>query len=91
MPRHGFISIVSVIFAFQQRRLVNERDPAIVFAEETTVKAEPNLGSDEVFRLHEGTKVFILDTMSNWKKIRLADGKIGWLPADELRRVKDFD
>ena len=85
-----FISVVSLVFAFQQRKIANERDPAIVFAEETTVKAEPNLGSDEVFRLHEGTKVFILDTMNNWKRIRLADGKVGWLPADELQRVKDF-
>lgn len=86
-----FTSLLSLFFAFQQRNLNDARDPAIIFADETTVKSEPNLGSDEVFRLHEGTKVFILDTMSNWKKIRLADGKIGWLPADELRRVKDFN
>lgn len=85
-----FLSVLSLLFAFQQRRIVRENDPAIVFAEETTVMAEPNLGSDEVFRLHEGTKVFILDTMSSWKKIRLADGKVGWLPEDELRAVKDF-
>lgn len=85
-----FLSVLSVVFAFQQRSLIDQRNPAIVFAEETTVKSEPNLGSDEIFRLHEGTKVFILDTMNNWKKIRLADGKVGWLPEDELRSVKDF-
>lgn len=84
------LSVLSLVFAFQQRNLERSVRPAIVFAEETTVKSEPNLGSEEVFRLHEGTKVFILDTLHNWKKIRLADGKIGWLPADELRAVKDF-
>ncbi|WP_224488442.1 SH3 domain-containing protein [Robertkochia flava] len=84
------LSLVCLLFAFQQRTLLSQRNPAIVFAQETTVKSEPNLGSEEIFRLHEGTKVFILDTLNNWKKIRLSDGKEGWLPEDELRVVKDF-
>ena len=83
-------SLVSLLFAFQLRSVEQAQNPAIVFAEETTVKSEPNLGSDEVFRLHEGTKVFILDSMNDWRKIRLTDGKEGWLPGNELRVVKDF-
>ncbi|MBL7471898.1 tetratricopeptide repeat protein [Robertkochia sediminum] len=85
-----FLSLLCLLFAFQQRKWERNYDPAIVFASETTVKSEPNLGSDEIFRLHEGTKVFILDAMHDWKKIRLADGKEGWLPAEELQRIKDF-
>lgn len=85
-----FLSLLCLLFAFQQRKWERNYDPAIVFAHETTVKSEPNLGSDEIFRLHEGTKVFILDAMHDWNKIRLADGKEGWLPSDELQRIKDF-
>lgn len=84
------LSLACLSFAFQGRTWEKDHDPAIVFARETAVKSEPNLGSEEVFKLHEGTKVFILDTMHDWKKIRLADGKEGWLPADELQRIKDF-
>ena len=46
----------------------------------------PN-NSDDVFTIHEGTKVSVLDEVDNWKKIKLADGKIGWLNANELKEL----
>jgi SH3-like domain-containing protein len=39
----------------------------------------PNLRSTEAFVLHEGTAVQVLDTVENWKKIKLSDGKTGWV------------
>jgi uncharacterized protein YgiM (DUF1202 family) len=61
--------------------------PAIVFAKEAQIKSEPNLRSTEAFKLHEGTKVQILDTVQNWKKIKLADGKIGWIVNDDIKAL----
>jgi len=26
-----------------------------------------------------------LDTVDNWKKIKISDGKIGWIIADEIK------
>ena len=46
------------------------------------------MNSEEVFILHEGTKVFVLDALDNWKKIKLADGKLGWIIADEIKIFK---
>jgi len=40
--------------------------------------------------LHEGTKVIVLDTIDDWKKIKLADGKIGWIIASEIKLIDDF-
>ena len=47
----------------------------------------PTLNSEEVFTLHEGAKVLVLDTVDNWKKIKLVDGKLGWIIAEEIKEL----
>ncbi|WP_046754936.1 tetratricopeptide repeat protein [Kordia jejudonensis] len=83
-----FIFMLGIIaITYQQYEKAQQDRPAIVFAAETTVKAEPNLRSDAVFTLHEGTKVQVLDTVADWKKIRLIDGKIGWIIAEDINEL----
>lgn len=84
------ISLLSLFFSFNQYNYIKNQNPAIVFAKEIGVNAEPNNRSEEVFVLHEGTKVNVEDEMNDWKKITLADGKTGWLPASEIKEVKNF-
>ncbi|TDU43313.1 SH3 domain-containing protein [Gelidibacter sediminis] len=81
------LACCSVALAFNNYNFVKNDRPAIVFAKESQVKSEPNLRSPESFKLHEGTKVQILDTVNNWKKIKLADGKTGWIAADAIRSI----
>lgn len=82
-----FLMLVALFFAFQKYNLVQKDKPAIVFSQEAEVKSEPNLRSSEAFRIHEGTKVQILDTVNNWKKIKLVDGKSGWIPSDDIKAL----
>lgn len=84
------LALGAILGAYKQYTIQNSKTPAIIFAKETSVTSEPNMGSEEIFKLHEGTKVNVLDTMGGWKKIRLSDGKIGWLPKGDLRVIKDF-
>ena len=81
------LSCSAVALAFNNYALVENDQPAIVFAKESMVKSEPNLRSPESFKLHEGTKVQILDTVNNWKKIKLADGKTGWIPNIDIKAL----
>ncbi|WP_042008624.1 tetratricopeptide repeat protein [Capnocytophaga canis] len=69
---------------FHYKNYVNEKY-AILFEKTIRVFAEPNAYSSEVFILHEGTKVEIIETLNEWIKIRLADGKIGWVKENVLR------
>jgi len=80
-------SVLSIAFAFQQDSYLQNNQYGIVFAQETSVKSEPNLKSEEVFELHEGTKVKVSETINNWKKIKLSDGKIGWIPAADIKEL----
>ncbi|MEO6348604.1 MAG: tetratricopeptide repeat protein [Aquaticitalea sp.] len=81
------LSCMSLYFAFHNYDAIEKDKPAIVFSQEAQVKSEPNLRSAESFKLHEGTKVQILDTVNSWKKIKLADGKTGWIPKDDIRAL----
>ena len=80
-------SLFKLLFAFHKFNLVKKDQPAIVFAKESQVKNEPNSRSEESFKLHEGTKVQVLDTVNNWKKIKLQDGKTGWISSQDLKAL----
>ena len=83
-----FLLLISVGAAlFEQRHFKKER-PAIVFAEMAEVKSEPQKGSADVFILHEGTKVFVMETLGIWKKIELTDGTEGWINSSAIKEVK---
>lgn len=84
------LSLIAILFAFHKYELDERDQPAIVFAKETQIKTEPNLRSIEAFKLHEGTKVQILDTVNNWKEIKIADGKTGWVLSDDIKLLKIF-
>ncbi|MGJ8744335.1 tetratricopeptide repeat protein [Polaribacter sp.] len=79
------VLIISFLITYNQYSIAQNKIEAIVFAEKTDVRNAPTLNSEEVFTLHEGTKVFVLDAVDNWKKIKLADGKLGWIVADEIK------
>lgn len=84
------LSIISAIFAFIEYEDFKTDNPAIVFAQESQVKTEPNDRSQQAFILHEGTKVNVLDTLDEWRKIQLTDGKTGWISSESIRLLKDF-
>ncbi|WP_179333781.1 tetratricopeptide repeat protein [Winogradskyella costae] len=85
-----FVACFAVSMAFQKEGLNKKNNPAIVFAQESRVKTDPNAASEEVFRLHEGTKVQIVETYDDWNKIELSDNSTGWIPSKDIKRLKDF-
>jgi tetratricopeptide (TPR) repeat protein len=76
---------VSLAITYNQYSFHKNTREAIVFAEESEIRNAPTYNSEEVFVLHEGTKVFVLDAVDDWKKIRLIDGKQGWIIASEIK------
>ncbi|CAL2077884.1 TPR_REGION domain-containing protein [Tenacibaculum sp. 190524A05c] len=63
---------------------------AIIYTTEVSVKNEPTKNAEEAFVIHEGTKVSVLDKVDDWKKIKLVDGKIGWLKDNEIKLLHVF-
>lgn len=82
-----FVMAVTVFFAFSNYNVTQNSSNAIIFSSKSEIKNSPSLDGETVFELHEGTKVTILDALSNWKKIKLADGKIGWVNASDIKEI----
>ena len=76
------------IFAYQQKQRQLYHDHAIVFDSSISGKSSPNQAGKELFLLHEGTNVTIIDTsVKNWLQVRLPDGKQGWIPASSVEVI----
>lgn len=81
--------LMSVAAAFFEKSHYDNEKPAIVFAESADVRSEPQNASSSIFILHEGTKVYVEETLDNWKKIQLTDGTEGWIDSKAIKEVKD--
>lgn len=76
-----------LFFTYRNKHYVDNNISAIIFSSQADVKSAPTGSSDVYFELHEGTKVLVLETLDNWKKIKIADGKMGWINAADLKEL----
>ena len=81
------ISIISFIFSCQQQQKILTGDTAIVMSPSVTVKSSPDASGTDLFVIHEGTKVWVEDKISDWNEIKLSDGSKGWLKADNIETI----
>lgn len=77
--------LVSFVITIKEFDESSSKMEGIIYVQQIEIKNAPTENSDAVFTLHEGTKVMVLDGVDNWKKIKIADGKIGWITSDNLR------
>jgi len=76
---------LSVVFALQLKHSSLTQDQAIIMTPTVNVKSSPSDSSVDLFVLHEGTKVEVLETENGWNKIRIANGSVGWLSEESMR------
>jgi len=80
--------VVSSVAATFVKSEQSAENPAIIFAEVISVKAEPAADAADAFVLHAGTKVNVMETLENWKKIKLPDDSVGWVDKSVLKEIK---
>ncbi|RLD79329.1 MAG: hypothetical protein DRJ10_08990 [Bacteroidetes bacterium] len=81
------LSVTSFYGGLVQNRKLTSHNEAIVFSASVTVKSAPANSGTDLFIIHEGLKIKILDSTEGWKEIRLSDGKIGWLPDETIVEI----
>lgn len=81
-------TILANLFAYSQYQRLTQRNTAIVIAPAANVKSSPNESSTDLFIVHEGSKVEILDSsMQGWREVKFEEGKQGWLPTNTLEII----
>ncbi|MBP3383487.1 MAG: SH3 domain-containing protein [Tidjanibacter sp.] len=78
------VTIATGGFAAAERRDVLDCSEAVVVSSAAAVKSSPDRTSKDIFILHEGTKVKVLDTYGAWNEIRIADGNEGWISSSAI-------
>ena len=59
----------------------------VVVEQSVTAKTSPDSQSGDAFIIHEGLKVNLEDKLDQWVKIKLADGKVGWVENNSVEKI----
>ncbi|MBI4417631.1 MAG: tetratricopeptide repeat protein [Ignavibacteriales bacterium] len=65
----------------------SSRTDAIILDAVVTAKASPDDQSVDTFVIHGGLKVDLGDSVGEWVRITLADGKVGWIRSSSCERI----
>ena len=80
--------IFTLLFASWQKRDYLRADDAVVMRPVVSVKSAPSqMDTKDLFILHEGTCVQVLDSVGEWCDVRLSDGREGWLKSSEIEII----
>jgi len=82
-----FASVFSFSLGLDQRNYIRNHNSAIVFSPVVSVKSSPDINSTDLFVIHEGTKVWVEDSIGEWRAVRLSDGNMGWLRRDAIEMI----
>jgi SH3-like domain-containing protein len=82
-----FITAASFVMTAQSHHDLTKEKEAIIFTPTLTVKSSPNDNSVDLFVIHEGTKVRIIDTVEGWCEIVISDGSKGWVKDDTYKVI----
>jgi len=81
------LSVVFLSLAFHQKNTEQNSINAIVIVKSVNVKSAPDSNSNDIFLIHEGSKLHLLDKVGEWNKIRLEDGKVGWMEGGNFEKI----
>jgi len=81
------LSLTGMLSMLNRAKKLRQSGSAIIMSSSVNAKSSPDEQSTNIFVLHEGTKVVLLDSVQNWKEIRIADGNKGWVLKESLEEI----
>lgn len=79
---------VSLASSLGQKNSYFREDAAIVVEGACPAKSSPaETGASDLFVIHEGTRVKVLDTVGDWKNIEIPDGRRGWVEYKNIQII----
>jgi hypothetical protein len=84
----GILTVMLTICSFsisaKKHNYISSHNEGIIITPTITIKSSPSTSGVDLFVLHEGSKVKILDNTDGWEKIKIANGSTGWLPTSAV-------
>lgn len=85
-PTIIILVLISLLFGLRVRDDLTTHY-GVILAHKVAITSSPAEDATEVFALHEGVKVRIVATSGNFYRVRLSDGKDGWVKTESLQII----
>jgi tetratricopeptide (TPR) repeat protein len=73
------IGALCLVFGYFNYRMVSRHNTAVIISPLVQVKSSPSETAKKLYDLHEGAKVNLHDTNSNWYEISIDNENYGWV------------
>jgi tetratricopeptide (TPR) repeat protein len=83
----GILFFVFGVCAFSRTAYEKANPKGIVVEEAVEVLSAPIVESEPVFQLYEGTRTKVLETRGDWIRIRINDGREGWILQQDIALI----
>ncbi len=81
------ILIIATVILFSRYNHEATSNYGILLEQNYAVKVSPDEKSNDAFVIHEGIKFLLEDKVGEWYKVRLVDGKIGWIKDNTFGKI----
>jgi tetratricopeptide (TPR) repeat protein len=82
------LTFAALSFSSWQKNEYERHDEAVVMKTVTSVKSSPSSdNSTDLFILHEGTKVKVIESSGAWTNVALSDGRQGWMKTTDIEII----
>jgi len=82
-----FLGLAVIFIASRQVSYFEENRQGIIFNSPVAIKSAPSDEARNLFIIHSGTKVSIIDTKKDWIRITLTNGNEGWMRLSDLKEI----
>lgn len=79
-------SVIALCCAGSLHHRDNAREEAIIIQGIVNAKSSPDKSGTDLFILHEGTKVWVGETVNGWCSVQVGD-HVGWISSNALERI----
>jgi len=81
------LALISVFATYSSYQRNITKKEAIIFTSSVVVNSAPTTNSTNLFSLHSGSKIEILDTIGEWINIKIANGNSGWILQNSIKEL----
>lgn len=82
-----FFTIFTYYTSWSSNNMIRGQQTAIVMSPSAYAKSSPAEKSTNLFLLHEGTRVDVLQQLKGWMQVRIANGTTGWMETGSLELI----
>lgn len=81
------LTVITLSMGLDRNSVLEDENNIVLLADRQDVKKVPDAQSETSFKINEGIKVRIVDSLNGWWQVELPDGRKGWVQPDVWGRI----